>query len=446
VRIFPSLLLPLFLAASAHAWGPHSRITAEALNSLHNKHPLRGQLGTEFDQLTNYCWIPDFKGLPFQVARADFYSDDFLLMPVMIRHLDHICPEVEQSYEPYFRRALQALRGESPENAARWIGSLLHFIQDSGSPPHAARIRGDVHIRMENWLAPSNIVISPYAPRLLATNDDAAVKELASRMKELIEFAKVLGQKLRTPVLLGNRRAVTPLASQCANECARVSADVLHTLSWLTTNHQASGFELRGRIVSNPAPTDARFAARLMIAGTNISTVANETGEFVLNGIPRGTNALTIVHTGHDVFHTNVFVTAHLTKLVFTLRANSNLVRNARFTSQWIGTNALDCWTKSKFGWEGEVVSLQQGRRYVVRAEFLPNSACDLTAHWSGPQPFVIPRPLKMPRIETRQLTRKQPEFVIRGSTNAALMQLSIHTSRHPTNELRAVSIIAIPD
>jgi len=28
---------------------------------------------------------------------------------------------------------LQALRTETPANAARWVGSLLHFVEDTGS-------------------------------------------------------------------------------------------------------------------------------------------------------------------------------------------------------------------------------------------------------------------------------------------------------------------------
>ena len=48
--------------------------------------------------------------------------------------------------------AAPALLSESPANAARWLGSLLHFVEDTGSPPHAAEIRGPLHIKMENWI------------------------------------------------------------------------------------------------------------------------------------------------------------------------------------------------------------------------------------------------------------------------------------------------------
>jgi len=48
-------------------------------------------------------------------------------------------------YRPLFIRALQALRTESPANAVSWLGSLLHFVTDTGSPPpHALVYKGDI--------------------------------------------------------------------------------------------------------------------------------------------------------------------------------------------------------------------------------------------------------------------------------------------------------------
>ena len=168
--------LALFVIPQALAWGPHSDITRAAIHVIPTNNPLLHQLGPETQQLTNYCWLPDFKRLPFRSQGEDFYSDDFLLFPGVTTHFDHICPVVEQTYEPYFRRALQAARMESPPNAARWIGSLLHFVQDSGSPPHAAQIRGDVHIRMENWVEAKKIIIAGYQPRMIGTNDYEALR------------------------------------------------------------------------------------------------------------------------------------------------------------------------------------------------------------------------------------------------------------------------------
>ncbi len=442
-RIF-LLIAALIWSGSAFAWGPHWDITRAGIDVLATDHVIRMQLGSELDALTNYCWIPDFKRLPFRGGDQDFYCDDFLLFPGVTKHIDHICPEVRQTYEPYFQRALQALRTESPANAARWIGSLLHFVQDSGSPPHAAQIRGDIHIKMENWLAASNIAISGYAPKLLGTNDLDAVRGLVSRMNELIGFSRPRGVKLRTHVLLSNRRAVAPVALECANECARVSADVLHTLATLAAENPAAGFEVSGKIQAAPAITDARFPVRLLIHGTNVSTLADASGIFRLRGVPSGVHRISIVQPGNEVMETNLSVTRTVTNLVFTLRPSGDLVRNGNFKLRWIATNAPDCWTKLGSSWEGEVLALQPGTRYRVHTDFPTNSTADVLVRWTAQQPFVIPKPMKVPRYETQRLTIEQPDFVLKAGTNAALMMLTIRSKTDPTNSIRRVSVTPV--
>jgi hypothetical protein len=437
-------LLFLFLVCWSRvcsAWGPHWHITRAGIDRLADDHPLAAQLGPELFALTNYCWIPDFKHLPFQHAGREFYCDDYLLFPGVTKHLDHICPEVQQAYEPYFRRALQALRMESPENAARWIGSLLHFVQDSGSPPHAARIRGDIHLKMENWIVASNITTAGYVPKLLGTNDDDAARGLIARMNGLIAFAKPHGSKLRTSVILVNRRAVAEGSLQCANECARVTADVLHTLGTLAARQPAHGFELSGHVKASAASPSAHFAPRLVIQGTNISTVTDNDGFFRLRGVSSGSHRISVITPGSEVFETNLNVTASMTNLVFSPVPSGNLVRNGEFASHWLVTNAPDCWMKVGSFWEGEVLALQPGTLYRIRAEFLTNSSAEVGVYWAAQQPFVIPKPLRIPRYQTQRLSRVEPEMVLRGSTNAALMLLTVRTRAHPTNEIRRISV-----
>jgi hypothetical protein len=53
----------------------------------------------------------------------------------------------------FFSRALQALRTESVPNAGRWIGALLHFTEDCGSPAVAADISGDLRGKLEALVA-----------------------------------------------------------------------------------------------------------------------------------------------------------------------------------------------------------------------------------------------------------------------------------------------------
>lgn len=431
----------LWLPSVALAWGPHGPITRAALDVLPGTHALHGLLGAEADALTNYCWIPDFKRLPFRGANGDFYCDDYLLFPGTAKHLDHICPEVRGTYEPYFRRALQAMRMETPENAARWVGSLLHFVQDSGSPPHAAQVRGDIHIKMETWIAATNITIAGYTPKLLGTNDNDAVRGLVVRMDELIEFARPRGMKLRTQVLLSNRRAVMPVALECANECARVSADVLHTLATLAANLPPGTIELSGRIMSHEASSDARVSARMLFDGTNIATLSDSAGAFRLRGISPGTNRLVIFRPGSAVFETNLTASESMTNLVFNLRATGELVRNSDFARRWVNTNAPDCWMKFGSTWDGEVLALQPGSRYRITAEFLTNSTAEVLVRWAAQQPFIIPKPMTVPRYQTQKLTAKEPAFTLSATTNAALVMLGIRCAGDPTNSLRRVSV-----
>src|SRR5262249_3035438 len=155
---------------------------------------------------------------------------DYLLFPGMTTHLSHMLPEARQAYEPYFRRALQAIRTESPPNAARWVGSLLHFVQDSGSPPHTTGIGGALHRQVEQWVEESQIDLAGYTPRLLGKTDDEALRGFLDRMEQLIAYSKVRAIKLKPLVEGLSERVNQPLELECALETARVSADLVHTL------------------------------------------------------------------------------------------------------------------------------------------------------------------------------------------------------------------------
>lgn len=436
----------LLAALPVMAWGPHPQITRAAIDTLGTNHVLHAQLGEEIFALTNYCWLPDFKRLPFRVTTQDFYADDYLLFPGVTKHFDHLCPEVQQTYEPYLRRALQALRMESPANAARWIGSLLHFIEDTGSPPHAAQIRGDVHSKMENWVDASRISIAGYQPRLLGTNDNDAVFGLVQRMNGLIDFSKVRGQKLRTPVLLSNRRAVEPIALECALECARVSADVLHTVGTLVENFPARGFEFSGHVQSPPVASPGRFPARILLPGTNVSTLSDSFGRFTLRGLAAPNYRITVMQPGSATLETKILVNAASTNVILALRSSGNLVRNGDFSVRWVQATAPDCWRKVGANWEGEILALQPGQRYRVRAEFAPETHAEVLVRWSSELPFVVPKPVKAPPIQSRRLTMETPEFLITGSTNVALMQLTLRTSEQPTNVVRQVAVTPVFD
>lgn len=138
----------MLASLSAQAWGPHELITQAALDALGPNDPLVLQLGPQTQRLTNYAWMGDYFGVIMEEPAELFYADDYLLFPGTTTYFDHTGPDVRSAFRPFYFRAIQALQTENPANAARWVGALLHFVQDAGCPPHAAGLRGDVHTKM----------------------------------------------------------------------------------------------------------------------------------------------------------------------------------------------------------------------------------------------------------------------------------------------------------
>jgi hypothetical protein len=211
-------------AAPALGWGPHTEITRAAIDVL----PADSGLNLVLDDLLlqRFSWLPDYK----DKVLPDYSANDFLVFEGFEKLVTHMPPEVQTTYRPFFHRALLAMRTESRVNAARWVGALLHFVQDSGSPPHAFPTAGPLHFPMENFVKGDRIEIPGYIPKLLGDSDASAAEGLVKRMEELMHFSKGIGEKLKPICERNDKAAAEPLVLEAALECARVSADVLHTL------------------------------------------------------------------------------------------------------------------------------------------------------------------------------------------------------------------------
>ncbi len=427
----------LLAASSAVAWGPHPTITQAALDALGTNDTLVLTLGTQAQRLTNTCWMADFKRLPFKEPDQHFYADDYLLFPQAQTHWDHICPEVKKTYRPYFLRALQALRMESPANAARWIGSLLHFVEDTGSPPHAAEIRGGVHSNMENWVDAEAIRLGAYRPQKLGGSDVEALEGFLRRMDALIEFSKPRGRRLVTPVLIGNKSAVKPVVLECALETSRVVADLLHTLGQLARQSAGDSATLVGSVRSEAAPGFELCPSRLVFHGTNISTMTDAEGRFELRHLPPGVWQVTAFRPGNGVTNFSVTLAAGKTNSVtVTLpRGSTNLVRNGDFTLRWIRAEAPDCWTHTGAGWEGEIIPLVNGQRYDLSVRFRTNAPGDVLLRWTRQLPYTLPQNTKLPKIDSAPLTPMNSSLSFTGSQSMALLQITVRTKR-PAQEV----------
>lgn len=443
--------LTLFVSVfAAQAWGPHAEITQAVLDVLGTNHPLVLHLGAQAQRLTNYCWMADFRRLPFKEPEENMYANDYLLFPGMDTHLDHICPEVKKSYRPYFKRAVQALRIENQANAARWIGSLLHFVEDTGSPPHSAEIRGAVHTKMENWVDAKQIHIRDYHPRSLGTNEADAIEGFVRRMDELIVFSKARGQKLRIPVEIGNRTAVMPIVLESALETSRVTADLLHTLGQFLPTLDTNTATLTGTILSKPVVGLERFAAKVLFEGTNISTLADLSGRYELRDLPPGNWQIATMRPGGGVAHTSVNLHAGRTNVVnLTLPRSGepeNLIRNGDFKLNWVKPGAPDCWFKTGQSWEGEIIPLKNGQHYRLVVKFKEAAEGDVFLRWTRQLPYTLPQNAVLPKIDSQPLTPQNNELTFVGTENMALLQVTVRTKKTPTAVCESITLVAVEE
>lgn len=299
-------MLSLLMPQSAAAWGPHPSITDAALAVLPERERWDEALGADnIKALNRHCWLPDMRGQDL----GAFYADDYLLIPAQPRHIGHVMPEVREAFEPYFRRALQALRTETPANACRQIGPILHFVEDAGAPPHAKE-KCPHHSELENWVQASQIAIPDYRPRLLGATDEEALAGLLRRLDGLIEFSKERAERALPLVQQAepDRSQVEPILLESALESARVSADLLYTLFTLGLAPQSRGAALVGTITAPAIPLRNDHAARVVLLGSGFTTMANTaspsastgdwSGEYRLTNLPTGTYRVLAYRTG----------------------------------------------------------------------------------------------------------------------------------------------------
>jgi hypothetical protein len=434
------------LTSTLLAWGPHGEITQAAVDTLPADDLLRSQLGPEIARLKDYCWMGDMRRSLKREADAWFYADDYLLFPGMTQHRDHICPEVKQTYEPYFRRALAALRTETPVNAARWIGAVLHFTEDTGSPPHAAEIRGEVHSKMENWVQAEAITIAGYRPQLLGLTDDEAVAGFLHRMDGLIEFSKLRAQRAKPYVLADDRSSTEPIVLESALETSRVVADLLHTLGQLASRNSGSA-ALRGTITST-APTGLeKLPAKIMLLDTIYSTLADPRGRYEFRHLPSGLYALAIIRPGcRDEFVKMTLSADTSTVQEIALRpdtADGNLLRNPSLESAWLAPTNPDGWypihRRGEHYWESDLLPLDAGAKY------------QLTADWQAKSPGqIVVRLLPGSGVNVQGTDLKplvagdrESEFVVPAGTTCA--RVLIYGQGSPADVCRHVAVSRMP-
>ena len=416
-------------ASRLFAWGglPHQQIVDAALRSIPADDLITIRLGSEVGHLRDTVEMGDWMNSLIVVrenwhvttedypqVQSEYFGNDYLLFPAAPHFFSHIMPQVHDTYGPYFLRALQAFRTEDQANAARWMGSLLHFVTDSGSPPHAIGLSGPNHTKMENWLNAETIDLKGYRPQLLGNTDEEAVAGLRRRMDGLIARNAAIAREMVPYAQANDRAHVEPLALDCAAETARVTADVIHTLLVLSQKPTPAetGSVVAG--ITAPALTEhPLLPAKLILLGTNFSTLSSldysssrqYAGTFFLRNIPAGTYRVAIERPGAETLFVSSLTVrkGEEARVSWHLQPTSppeNLVQNSAFALRWLSPSAPDHWHHDPQCrcWLSDNIPVSHGN--VYRAYIVPSGNSDravslqwMAMHWLRTDDPPVPLP-----------------------------------------------------
>jgi hypothetical protein len=138
-----------------------------------------------------------------------------------------------------YEDACRAAEAGDGREAMRFLGAAVHYLEDCGSPPHAAEVSGQSHMPCESVRDVSGISIDGYQPAR-TINFRCAVDRLDALGQEQC-------QQILPLVEAGRLDEVLPFQMSCANECAKAVADMLN--QFFLTYHTRIDFAPR------PAPS-----------------------------------------------------------------------------------------------------------------------------------------------------------------------------------------------
>jgi hypothetical protein len=226
------------------AWGPmHSSITEAAFDALPEWE--RDIFSAQRARLIEFdCMIPDFARAASNRATLGKYAvlpngDPFTHEP---HSRDHNFAQMLH----YVTQAVEQLRANNPDEASRYAGCLLHFLEDCGSPAHS--IPGDnQHGLMKDLIAVPEafrdrplhgliedgqlkLDLAGYQPRLLGTTPEEATFHLVERLHFAVRNARAQVIPILQGVFADDAAAKDAGRRRAATVDAQVAADALHTI------------------------------------------------------------------------------------------------------------------------------------------------------------------------------------------------------------------------
>ncbi len=474
-RIFELALLILVVAGMtsfAMAWGPHPQITRAGAEVLSDDEPVLRLLSNDLGALGNASWMPDLTHTDqiLHVGGARCWARDYVFMPGF-DSVGHCYPGVTKSYEPIFRRTVQALRTETPSNVLGWLGSLIHFTEDTGAPPHAIKGSGGrYHGIMENYVDAKQVKIPGYKPRLLGSNEEEALAGFVKRMQELREFSIPRGKKLLPLAEKDDRAAMEPIELESALESARAVADVLHTLSAVGWKPLADHSGLQGSIAGAKTSADQEMVAKVMLLGTRYSTLADPKGRYSFRNLPPGEYEVAVVGPGFRPAKAKVTVKANSTASLniepIISNPSGNLLRYNDFSVDWNTPKQPDGWRRLRcippttggqkpgMGWCSERVMIKPGTKYQLSAEWKEKAQGKVAVVWFPADAKQKPRLSAALSVGDKSIVVESPQQCKRAAVvlyppvadpDVALKYISLAPLQAARNNLKAQTTNLIP-
>lgn len=227
-------------------WGePHHAITRAALDVLPAWQ--KEALGGELTQLgDNYCMIPDHVFSDKENAKYAKMESAPNEVYLKILHLPTQQPEYLEAMRYFMEQAVESLRNGRPGDAARYIGTVCHQIEDYGSPSHT--VPGDnMFTLLQQFLPPTDamkgqlmhgpiengdfkVSIEGYKPALLGTTVNEAAWRLMHRVHDEILNARSTTVPIIQALYKEDKESVVKHQLRAATMDAQVVADAVYTI------------------------------------------------------------------------------------------------------------------------------------------------------------------------------------------------------------------------
>lgn len=246
-----TVLAALMPLDAALGWSqPHLAITKAALEVL----PAWQQkvLGEEMARLADdYCLIPDHVFTDRENAKFAMVEGKPKEVYLLNLHLPAQQAENLETIRYFMGKAVGSLQAQNVKDAARYMGTICHQIEDYGSPSHT--MPGDnMFTLLEQFLPPTEVMrdkllhgpvesgeltvtIRDYIPALLGTTVEEAAWRLMHRIHEGIINARSTTIPIIQALYAEDPKTVEVQQMKAATFDARVVADALYTVLYLGT-------------------------------------------------------------------------------------------------------------------------------------------------------------------------------------------------------------------